>query len=153
MIQSFRNTGPRLTAERLMQFERDIAKRLPDSYRNFLLATNGGVPVPCFFPIQNMPKNPFGALSNFYGIGRNENYMDLATRMSWLGARCPEGCIPIADTPTGDEVVLRIDRGDPCSVWYLDHDDIDVETGERLKYAIAEDLESFVKAFHDHTTV
>ncbi len=40
------NPGPKLTLDEIIAFEREIDGELPDDYKRFLLANNGGYPVP-----------------------------------------------------------------------------------------------------------
>jgi hypothetical protein len=96
------------------QFEMEIAARLPDDYRAFLLRYNGGYPQPNGFVGGNE------VLNYFFGLWQKRaslNYELLAYRDF-----IPKGMIPIACDPGGNLVLLEVARPNRGRIWFWDHE-------------------------------
>jgi hypothetical protein len=53
MNYTIRNPGPLVSMDEVHQFERALGIHFPDEYREFLVRTNGGRPIPKSFWIDN----------------------------------------------------------------------------------------------------
>ena len=93
------------------RFERDRGLTLPALYRQFLLATNGGVPSSQTFPITGMALNPTGSVQVFFGIGVREPTNELAYGYDLYTGGIPRGIVPIAADGSGNYVCLDLRRG------------------------------------------
>ena len=78
MFQVMTNGNPPTTLAAIEDFERDRDLALPDSYRNFLLTTNGGVPDTPAFPVEGIPGTRIWVMQAFFGIGVPEPTNELA---------------------------------------------------------------------------
>ncbi len=98
------DSKPKLSEAELEEFEEEIGRRLPSAYRDFLLAHNGGRPVPNVFAISVANES---AVHFFFGLhtGRTSNlrrYRDI------YRGRIPEDLLPIALDVVGNVVCLGL---------------------------------------------
>lgn len=150
MIREVLETNEPVKERQLAAFEVDYKLPLPDSYRAFLLRSNGGQPVPSAFPIRDFPSNPYGVVQAFFGLNAAIPTEDLNNVMADLTNLVPSGVIPIACTD-GDDF-LCIDRrasGEPVVFWdrkpfwgenIWDDDDL---------YFVAANFEAFLASLDD----
>lgn len=68
MFPNMIEANPPTTQAAIEDFERKHEIVLPQLYREFLLATNGGRPKNPVFPIRGMPLNPAGSIQFFFGV-------------------------------------------------------------------------------------
>jgi hypothetical protein len=69
MFTGMTKSNPPTTPAAIEAFERDRGLVLPNPYKDFLLATNGGVPENPAFPVEGMPQTQIWIIQVFYGIG------------------------------------------------------------------------------------
>lgn len=104
--------GPSITDSELSAFEESIGARLPDEYRRFLLATNGGRTADDH--VRFRVADGEGNLNELYALS------DIARSRKVLGDRLPEDLIPIGYDGVGDKICLAV-RGDHSGeVWFFD---------------------------------
>lgn len=111
MFPKVHSANPPTTSAAIAEFERTRGVALPDLYRQFLLATNGGAPETPVFPIDGMALNPDGAIQVFFGMGARLPTSDLAKVYDMYVGSFPEGIVPIACTGTDDFVCLDLRHG------------------------------------------
>ncbi|MDR3324076.1 MAG: SMI1/KNR4 family protein, partial [Zoogloeaceae bacterium] len=90
---------PPTSNEAIDSFEQDLGICLPNDYRDFLLAQNGGKPDACDFDVPGS-RFPVAMINTFYGIlddktGRAGNSLNVANQD--LMYRLPKGFIAIGD--------------------------------------------------------
>jgi hypothetical protein len=107
MIESNPPTNPAAVEE----FERDRDLVLPSSFREFLLATNGGIPREPAFPIARMANNPIGVVQVFFGIGVRWPTTELAYAYDLYAGAIPQGIVPIAGDGAGNYICLDLRNG------------------------------------------
>ncbi len=112
---------PPVTDQELSDLEERLGVRLPDAYRDFLLAHNGGRPKPNVFQTQD---NTGSSIDWFLAVhnGPYDNFEKYfinykLTRRAVLG-----NLIPIGHDPGGNLICLSIQGEDRGSVYFWDHE-------------------------------
>ena len=103
--------NPPTTPVAIEDFERDRGVSLPSLFKEFLLATNGGVPKTPAFPIKGKASNPVGIVQAFLGIGVRVPTQELAYAYDLYVGGFPHGIVPIAGNGGGDYVCLDLRSG------------------------------------------
>ena len=138
------------TEEAILSFERRHGLKLPETYRRFLLRSNGGRPVPATFPIRGFPDNPNDDIQVFFGLGSDVRTDDLYAVLSDLNSLIPAGVLPIASTGGDDFVCLDLrEKSAPVVFWdrrpFWGTD----EWSEHDLYPVASDFEAFLQGLRD----
>jgi hypothetical protein len=108
--------NPPTTLAAIDAFERERKLVLPQAYKKFLLATNGGVPNTPIFPIKGMELNPFGGVQSFLGI--DAPLSDLAENNDLYAGGIPANIVLIAGNGGGDYICLDLrDGGEKVVFW------------------------------------
>jgi hypothetical protein len=118
--------GTPLTEAELVAFEKEIGTSLPDDYRAFLQAVNGGwVGGALLISGTTSDGDPIDSDLHHIGGLRAEPHMDLrnqrATYQDWL-ARIPRDLIWIMDDSTGNAICLGIAGDARGQVYFWDHE-------------------------------
>lgn len=135
MLIEIENPGPLLTPQRLAEVEAELGVTLPADYRAFLLAYNGGSPVPDTVDVEKAPGTPTD-VQTFFGIGRHIESSGLVWNKRVLIDRIPEDCLPIA-CDSGGNLFCLAEGG---HVVY-----IDLDSPEPGKYLVAETFDAFLQ--------
>ncbi len=147
---SFRNVSRQLVESDIQAFEIERGIRLPETYRSFLLAVNGGYP-------QNQ--------GYYYGDGMSfmlqrlypltdeiESYFNLRS-LNHPTSDAPNGFLIIGRSSFGDAVCLGIDESHRGKVIYLDHEERDpdeIEEDDWLGvYPLSDTFENFMSSLQD----
>jgi SMI1 / KNR4 family (SUKH-1) len=110
------------TDAQIREFERTRQIALPAAYRNFLKATDGGVPDRRTFPIAGMKDNPFGGIQCFFGLNSPTEVNTLVWNYDLYAGGFPRGIVPIAGNGGGDYVCLDLRDGqDRVVFWNFRH--------------------------------
>ena len=141
----FYDSGPPLSEHDLTLVEAATGRPLPQPYRDFLLAHNGGRPTP---HIIDMPETPFKgtALHTFYGIHPEDDNNDILMNQVSL-----EGCkenqlLPIGYDAYGRALILVLAEDHYGEVYYFEL------TGEEpVPYFVANDFNEFLNKIRAHT--
>jgi len=132
------NQGPRLSEEQLRDFEDELTvQRLPESYRGFLLANNGGSPSPDTIDVPNWRVSTDVAI--FFGLHRADQYWnDLRWNLELFREGRPiENALPIANDSSGDYFCLEL-HGAGAVVLF---EPFDFEN----RYPVAPDFDTFIR--------
>lgn len=151
MLRRVTQTNPTIDQSALKSFELRYGLNLPLAYREFLLTTNGGRPIPPAFPILGLPNNPSGTIQAFFGLNASIHAHDLAAVTSELVGLVPPGLLPIACTDGDDFVCIDLRRpGAPVLFW--DRRPVWGTNGwnDGDLYPIAGDFEALLGALSDH---
>ena len=120
MRVSIGDPGPPLELADLSGLEARLGSQLPDSYKSFLLRTNGGTPTPDHFAIQGAAGNPFADVQTLFGIGATADFDDLERTLAAMSGRVPMGLLPIGHSSTNDLVCLSLREADHGTVYFWD---------------------------------
>jgi hypothetical protein len=138
------DVGRQLSHSDLDAFEAWLGKGLPGEYRSFLLRSNGGVPARAVIRIAEQA----WSLNEFYGIDIDEPGGDLREVVNDTRNTRPEGYLPIADTDTGEILLLALEGPDSGHVvlwqWQDDYPDWEQHTLYPLADSMAGLLASLV---------
>jgi cell wall assembly regulator SMI1 len=131
--------GDALKSDDLDAFEQTLGKRLPRAYRDFLLAHNGGRPVPAVIDIDDCPS---GATEVQVLLGLTGPVESETLEWSWnaFRDRIPERLLPIADDPFGNLFCLSLEGNDAGQVLFLDR----YEESESRPYFVAATFDDFL---------
>jgi hypothetical protein len=116
-------TAPPAPESRLREFETSLGCALPDDYRAFLAATNGGY---CggslWFHGPTPDGSPADAGVHHVGGFRKENYLSLTTARALYGPRIPRELLWIMDDPLGNAICLGLTGRHRGRVYFWDHE-------------------------------
>ncbi len=107
-----------VSAEAVAAFESWLGYRLPDSYRDFLAATNGGRPAGA----ATLAGSGIVADQPWFGLAAPDRMHDVAYANLWMRDRLAPGYLAIGYVQ-GGLLVLRARGEDAGSVWHWDDDD------------------------------
>ncbi|NMO15770.1 SMI1/KNR4 family protein [Pyxidicoccus fallax] len=137
--------GPPLTDETLRSFERKYALVLPRTYREFLLATNGGRPERDLLKFEG----PAGAspcrIHLFFGLNDPIESCRLDWNLEVFRERLSPHLLPIATTEGADLICLAVTGEQAGMLFYWDGY---AREGERGLYFLAGDFPSLLSALH-----
>ena len=95
-----------------------LGHRLPDGYRDFLIATNGGVPLAAGV----LPTSGLLLDQPLFGLATDDRMQDLAYANLWLRDRLTLDFLAIGYVQ-GGLLVVKVRGHDAGSVWFWDDDD------------------------------
>jgi hypothetical protein len=121
MLEKMVNCGPQLNEDDIRNFEKEAGVSLPPPYKAFLLKYDGGQPSPDAFPIEGMPKNPYGIIQMFFGIRNDLECYTLKWIYDVFKTDTPRNLFPIACTPSDDSICLSLSGQDAGSVLFWDY--------------------------------
>ena len=103
-----------MTSTDLAALEKRLGKPLPEEYRDFLLANNGGCPTP----------NEFAESSvrTFLSVGAEYPMDDLETMADDYSDRIPADTLPIGKDELGNLILLAVSGGQRGAVYFWDHE-------------------------------
>lgn len=107
-------------------FEDHVGHPLPTDYRQYLLTVGGGQPE----PEQKLGTGDLDAderthpvVTFFFGIGVDEDALDLDAALDIYRGRMPDELVPIATNDAGDLVCLQVSGESPGAVWSWMHEE------------------------------
>ena len=115
----FENPGPKLSRVELASFEEGIGYELPVEYRSFLLAVNGGRPVPDIVDVEGHPEFTTDVKALF-GLRRVIESTCLDWWVKTLSERLEPGVLPIGSDSGGNVFCISLHPGDHGVVLYCD---------------------------------
>lgn len=138
--------GEAVTPDELQVFEEKIGQPLPSAYRDFLLAHNGGRPIPCVIDIDDCPS---GATDVQVFLGLTGPFESETLEWSWdvFRGRIPERLLPIADDSFGNLFCISLAGNDAGEVFFLDR----YEESENRPYFVAKDFNEFLSKIREPT--
>ena len=125
--------GP-LHLEVLIEFERKLGAPLPDAYREYLLAFNGGKFEKDVISISEAEGET--TVHHMYGLHSGPRYARLRNKRKISGSLF----LAICDDSFGNQFLIRMTGGETGAIYFLDHE---VEPEEGLT-AVARDFDEFV---------
>jgi hypothetical protein len=150
MLQTILELNAKTSEQDLRALEQRYDIILPKSYKDFLLNTNGGQPVPPAFPITGFANNPLDSVQAFFGLKAAMGCYDLEKILEELEHLIPKGILPIACTGGDDFLIIDIRKpGAPVLFW--DRKPFwgtDVWNEAHL-YPVADDFESLLNVLHE----
>lgn len=141
-------TGPKLSEDDLIKLEKQIGFVVPSPYRKFLLAYNGGKPVPEFFEVPGW-RYKQSLVTELLGIIPGVKYADLEQNIKLMAGRLPRGFIPIGDDPGGNMIVISLDGPTRGKIYFFDHENEPDFSTDNLEdysnmYLLDDDFDKFL---------
>jgi len=132
--------GTKIKEGHITKVEGAIDGVLPPTYKNFLLATNGGIPTPDTVDIHGAPGSPTD-IQVFFGIGREVQSSDLIWNIKLISNRFPGmRLLPIACDSGGNVFCLDIFKEFSGGVVYFD-----LSASNPSPYEVAPSFEVFLE--------
>ena len=113
----FRRTGPPISQEALSDFERHLSARLPEDYKQFLLAYNGGYPAREVFEYDG---DKSFVVQRFYPIASDDAFH--VRFFSDANGEPVTDLLEIGMSSFGDRLCLGLGTVHFGSVWWHDHE-------------------------------
>jgi cell wall assembly regulator SMI1 len=108
-----------ITEEDILSLEKQLKSRLPQDYRDFLLAYNGGSPNPNVFFISQEQQE--SNLSILFGITSKKAY-DLWTNALDAYEDMERTVMPIGEDPGGNQIYMSLHSDTYGRVYFRDHE-------------------------------
>jgi cell wall assembly regulator SMI1 len=115
---AFRHREPPGSVEQIARLEARLGRVLPEDYRDYLLAQDGG----------RLADNS-GALDTIFGLGDVPDWASLWDKLDVLTDRMPSWMLPVADDAYGNLYAISLRPDDFGSVWFWDHEE-EADEGE-----------------------
>lgn len=129
MAMTVRITRP-LNESELSRAEASLGVSIPEGYRSFLEATDGGRPVEYMV-------TPKLGVTKFLGA------REIVEHRARLRGRFPETLLPIADAAGGNRICISVAKGDVGAIYFWDHE-LDHLGAEKAAERIAASFDDFV---------
>jgi len=142
---TIKDSGPRVSNGDVLRIEQQIEAPLPTEYREFLLATNGGRPIPDVIDVPGIPGSAVD-VQELFGISRSIDSSSIEWNLKTFAGRLEEGLLPVACDSGGSLFCLSLRRGDFGTVLYCDLQSVfaDYETKPQY-YPVARSFDSFLR--------
>lgn len=145
-----KKTGPPLSERELQEFEEEMGYKLPEAYRSFLLAHNGGRPEPEFFIVPDWQYRE-SLVNEFKSIVPDGEGFGVRQIMEMKGDIFPEGFIPIGRDPGGNMILMSLMGESRENIYFWDHENTPDDRLQNLSeysnmYFLAGSFEEFVNS-------
>jgi cell wall assembly regulator SMI1 len=115
--------GPKLSDLDVYKLEGDFGETLPDDFKAFLMANNGGTPRPDCIYIKGLSGSPTD-VQEFFGIGTDIESSDIYWNLDLIRQSCPnKKLLPIAVDSGGNFFLLDYTSSNGLQISYLEIDD------------------------------
>lgn len=114
---------PPITQADIEHFETTYNVKLPDDYKAFLLAYNGGYPHISAFEFKINGRRLTSGVYFFCGLGDVTDYARLSEMIEYVREDCiaPSYIVPIAGATDSDIICLSTREEDYGCIYYYDH--------------------------------
>ena len=146
-VEQSNEFGP-LDSARLRQFEARLGTILPEDFRAFLLAHNGGRPVPSDFLIS--AEEGESSLHHTYGLHDGPDYFRLDDTWESYRGRMPATLLPIADDPGGNAICIGLHGAERGRVYFWDHELEEEAPSWRNVVEVAPSFGAFLDGLFDY---
>lgn len=123
LIDLVEKKAPPAAAGELAAFENELGTDLPDDYRSFLMATNGGYLGGRLWFFGPTPDgNAADAGVHHLGGFRKEWHFSLLEHRNCYAGRIPEGLLWVADDPFGNAICIGLSEPHRGHIYFWDHE-------------------------------
>lgn len=138
------------------ELERELKKKLPSDYRNFLLRYNGGLPQPNTFSYTGRGgRRRSEGVRWLFGLNLSQFRDSYYYRGMYLD-RIPTNCLAIGSVEGSNLILISFDGDDRGTVYFWDHDE-EMEEGEAPTYDnlffITKSFDEFLDSLHDESAL
>ncbi|MCY8087239.1 SMI1/KNR4 family protein [Bacillus sonorensis] len=115
------------TEEEIKEIEKKYTLNLPEDYKQFLLKYGASMISDDGVYYKSLEKDTwsedeFQVVEFFYGLEETELDLDIQDKIDTYAERFPEGIIPIASSPFGNEICLQAKGDDTGKIYFWDHE-------------------------------
>jgi len=135
----FSHSGPTLNSKDIKLLEDELACSFPDSFKDFMLSVNGGVPDHEVF---DSPPEPSFVLQRLFPLG-GEKPFELRN-MNVHGTNLPKGFIDVGRSICGDALGLCVSGQNYGKVYWQDHELASEPDDWDAMHLLCGDFENFV---------
>ena len=144
-MMTLEDHGPKVSETAIATLEASLGSPLPSEYREFLIASNGGVPTPDTIDIPGFPESPTD-VQVLFGVGRSVESSCLEWNLRTLAERLDPELMPIACDSGGNVFCLSLRSPNNGAVLYCDLQAVFADYGSKPQYyAVAPSFESFLR--------
>lgn len=147
------NSSAKISTLKLSKIEKKLSMRFPEDYKSFIIDTNGGIPekdmLYDFYDEVTETKNT-SIIRRFYSVcDENSEYnLERIFNTMYKEQIIEKDMLPIADDPLGNPLCISLKQSEYGTVYYLNHEFENVETGFLMKSKIADNFSDFIKSLY-----
>lgn len=151
IIKPLAGTEP-ITDESLDEFERRYSITLPQSYRNFLIANNGGFPSKDCIEFNEAKRRTATDVFYFFALVDSRDSISAQWYFSTFRGRIPKATLPIARDSHGNLWLLSLAGGSMGAVHFWDHGTFDTfDETELTQWPVAANsFDEFLRSLSDY---
>lgn len=150
------SNGYKIKESLIINFEKKFDVKLPDDYKRFMLENNGGESDDDFifeFYDDVIKKNNRSVIRCFFRIYENKEekvYDDLGQicENMWGNGIIDRKMLPIADDPGGNVICMSINNEDFGTIYFLNHEIEDCDTGFLFSNKICSSFSDFTNMLY-----
>jgi cell wall assembly regulator SMI1 len=143
-----------LNASDITRLEAELGVKLPDDYRTFLLAHNGGWPEADSFHSyggEKRDEESIESVDRFLAYYDGE-YNNLLKSVNTYKGRIPPHFLPVANDPGGNLILLGVSGPDRDKVFFWDHE-LEADEDETPDYSnllfVADSFQEFLDSLRE----
>jgi len=147
----WKKNGEKLNQKVLDEFEKEEGVSLPESYKTFMLETNGGMPKGDYVFAYNdevSGRLNHSVIQDFFVLYSEDNYevnnLKNFCHMLWSDKALSEDMFPFAEDPAGNYLCFSLNESDYGVVYYCNHEYINVETEYLMSSKVADSFAEFI---------
>lgn len=149
------NSATKVSEQDVIEIENELGIKFPEDYKDFIIQMNGGIPqedmLYDFYDEVSELENT-SIIRRFFSLYVDNLVLKNNLKVIYNTMK-NEGIIsvdmlPIADDPAGNIISISLNDEDYGSIYYLNHEFEDVETGYLIKSKIAESFKSFIDCLY-----
>lgn len=140
-----------VSEDTIATFEKRLETRLPEDYRNFMLAHNGGEPSRRVFKYKNH-SGPYAGSSvrYFFAFSSDEDYSIKDYFVEFVSNnRMPGDLVPIGTDEGGNLVCIAVKGPNTGKIYFWDHEE-EAEEGQEASYnnlfLVADSFKEFLES-------
>ena len=149
------NCAEKISREEILKVENYLGVKFPEEYIAFIINSNGGRPeldmLYNFYDEISEQKNT-SVIRRFFSVcvdeSNQKNNIKLICNIMRKEKMIPFDMIPIADDPTGNIICISFNQDDYGTVYYLNHEFEDMDTGYLMKSKISDSFKKFMDSLY-----
>jgi hypothetical protein len=152
MIEMYTTGETKVTDSQLNDLEIYFGVKFPQAYSDFMLITNGGIPLHCCF---NFKDGSEGSTVSFYSVLPGDSF-DIVKRNKARAGRFPRGFVSIGADGNGNAICIDCNEGEGYGkIYFWDHEnEADLAQGETPEtveniYLLGDTFTEFLEGLYD----
>jgi SMI1 / KNR4 family (SUKH-1) len=149
MLTSIEPTAAAITEIELSALEKQLNAKLPQSYRTFLLKTNGGEPRECGIDFSAPKLRRKGDTVNYFFEVSDDPTYGIAPMRQEFGSDIPLGLVGIGISPGGNYFFISLRPKSYGQIFYKDHDFEDSTEFDEVTNQLPESIVKIADSFDE----